>query len=211
MLRVACEAKSEEAEHCGDYLEHREGQSPRNVTGPRYGLQPTRVLSKLCMVCGTFSDTIKGSPKLQRALTGEADATLDYYPGAQPSLPMKWLCQRALGVREKRNEPRTHLHIQNSQTSNVRDALKHFMSDYRIQRSEASWRRVRIYKQPTTAVFHINVEFRRPRLYGGVRGYVEEIDLSTCITLGEFLDKLPGILNRTGARHIARMHALGFM
>lgn len=207
MLRVACEAKSEEAEYCGDSEEPRCHRPPKVVRGVRYRLQPTAVLSKLSRVCRTFQATIQGSPKLQRALTGVWDASLDTLV-VPPSLPMKWLCQHALGLKEVKGKSRYFIHIDHWMMKMVRDKLRWFLDRDRKRRWEASWRQVKIQHHPEADHFPVPIVFRRPNGYKGKRDYMEKLDLSDCSTLGDLLDELPAIVNRRGAEHVKRLNSL---
>lgn len=59
-------------------------------------LQPATILGVLSSVDRTFRATIKGSPKLQRAFTGELSAS-----PAVAGTSVLWLLQRALGTKVK--------------------------------------------------------------------------------------------------------------
>ncbi|CZT21421.1 uncharacterized protein RCC_07284 [Ramularia collo-cygni] len=203
LLRVAYQAKKHEAENCGTVFMQHTGKLLE--LGDPFRLEPTARLSIIRAVSRDFRDTIRRSPKLQRALTGSLETSVALV-NTPPSLPMKWLFQRVLGKMQVRNQPCVDLTIQH-QMGVFRDRLDTFLGQGGRQR-EGIWRQVKIHQKPTTAFFEIWIAPRMPRTYMGGCSYTENINMSICTTLGEFLDILFDVLNRSTSEHVARHHAL---
>lgn len=193
ILRVACQAKHH-------YILTPE---PSFVLAPAngYRLEPVAAISKLSRVCRVFRDTIKGSPKLQRALTARPDATYDMF-GAPDFLPLKWLLQYGVFWTLL---PRVQFHVYiGEQYRFTRDQLKAFLGRYG-KHPEASWRKVRAYKESGARSIEVRIAFQGPNGYKDGSRYTEMLDAGNGATLGSLLDQISSIMYRSGEENVAKM------
>lgn len=193
LLRVACQAKQH-------YVITR---GPSHILLPNGGylLGPVAAISRLSRVCRVFRDTIDGSPKLQRALTARPDATYDMF-GAHDFLPLRWLLQYAVFLTLL---PRAQFRVYiGEQYRFFRDQLKAFLERYG-KHPEASWRKVRAYRESGARFIEVRIAFKGPNGYKGGNKYTEMLDAGNGATLGSLLDQISSIMYRSGAENMAKV------
>lgn len=208
LIRVARLAKRYEATHSGSQLRRSAYIGGfRRYGGESYSLQPAATLASISTVSRVFNATIKGSPKLQRAITGDLDPVLhNIY--ASPSLSIKWLLEHAFSKFKDQNWDLESPMEFSQASSECRQLMKEFRKSY-AKFPQASWRNVLAYQphyeDSAERFWEIKVEFRRPK---GCdinihNKYVEEIDVGSGTTLGELFEILAGISCRSGPQNVA--------